>query len=120
MCLWVSHTLCLSAHVLTRLRLRTHPSSGFGLAHTDENFFNADLGNCLDYTNFPANNLHPDTPNFETLANMYGTVDGTWVQQTFETSGLDEEDGGAEGDDKKEEDDEDDQGEDEEFNQVLK
>jgi hypothetical protein len=26
---------------------------GFGLPHSDESFTNADLGNCMDYTNSP-------------------------------------------------------------------
>jgi hypothetical protein len=46
---------------------------GFGLPHTDENFNNADLGNCLDYTRTPKNNLHPDAGNFAFLAELYGT-----------------------------------------------
>jgi hypothetical protein len=46
---------------------------GFGLPHTDENFNNADLGNCLDYTRNPKNNLHPDAGNFAFLAELYGT-----------------------------------------------
>mmetsp|Transcript_32771 Transcript_32771/g.54929 ORF Transcript_32771/g.54929 Transcript_32771/m.54929 type:complete len:361 (-) Transcript_32771:242-1324(-) len=49
---------------------------GFGLPHTDENFMNADLGNCLDYTNSPRNNLRPGEYNCNRLKTMYGTVDG--------------------------------------------
>uniref|UniRef100_A0A7S4QYC8 Peptidase M10 metallopeptidase domain-containing protein n=1 Tax=Ditylum brightwellii TaxID=49249 RepID=A0A7S4QYC8_9STRA len=45
---------------------------GFGLPHTDEDFYNKDLGNCMDYTSNPKNNLRPSTMNFEFLANMYG------------------------------------------------
>lgn len=47
---------------------------GFGLPHTDENFDNADLGNCLDYTRTPKNNLHPDVTNFNRLVSLYGTT----------------------------------------------
>jgi hypothetical protein len=47
---------------------------GFGLPHTDENFYNADLGNCLDYTITPKNNLHPDESNFKRLVSLYGTT----------------------------------------------
>lgn len=47
---------------------------GFGLPHTDENFNNKDLGNCLDYTNSPENNLRPGAYNCERLKGMYGTV----------------------------------------------
>lgn len=49
---------------------------GFGLPHTDEQFGNADLGNCLDYTNNPSANLHPDLSNYNRLKDLYGTVGG--------------------------------------------
>ena len=49
---------------------------GFGLPHTDENFNNKDLGNCLDYTNTPSNNLRPGDANCVRLLEMYGAVDG--------------------------------------------
>lgn len=52
---------------------------GFGLPHTDENFFNKDLNNCMDYTNNPENNKQPAEPNFKFLAQLYGTVDGSPV-----------------------------------------
>ena len=48
----------------------------FGLPHTDENFYNEDLGNCLDYTNNPAANLSPDETNFEFLKELYGVRPG--------------------------------------------
>ncbi|KAG7342835.1 hypothetical protein IV203_020779 [Nitzschia inconspicua] len=50
---------------------------GFGLPHTDENFHNADLGNCLDYTTRPQNNLRPGEYNCNRLKTMYGSVDGS-------------------------------------------
>jgi hypothetical protein len=50
---------------------------GLGLGHSDEDFNNADMGNCMDYTNDPENNLHPDIYNFEILEGMYGNVNGT-------------------------------------------
>ena len=50
---------------------------GFGLGHWDENFYNKDLGNCMDYTNSPENNQRPDESNFLFLEQMYGNVDGT-------------------------------------------
>jgi hypothetical protein len=49
---------------------------GFGLPHWDEDFFNKDLGNCMDYTKRPQDNKTPDTSNFEFLAKLYGTKDG--------------------------------------------
>ena len=39
--------------------------------HTDENFDNPDLGNCLDYTSKPSNNLHPGQINFQALQDLY-------------------------------------------------
>mmetsp|Transcript_2014 Transcript_2014/g.5355 ORF Transcript_2014/g.5355 Transcript_2014/m.5355 type:complete len:409 (-) Transcript_2014:1397-2623(-) len=63
---------------------------GFGLPHTDENFGNSDLGNCLDYTNTPSNNLRPGDANCNRLLGMYGSVDGgrrkisqTWVRRAL-------------------------------------
>ena len=47
---------------------------GFGLPHTDENFYNADLGNCLDYTMHPWVNEQPAAMNFDLLNKTYGTV----------------------------------------------
>jgi hypothetical protein len=47
------------------------------LPHTDENFNNKDLGNCLDYTSRPENNLLPGEFNCNRLKTMYGTVDGS-------------------------------------------
>jgi len=47
---------------------------GFGLPHTDENFNNADLGNCMDYTHKHENNLRPDESNFNRLMGLYGVI----------------------------------------------
>ena len=60
---------------------------GFGLPHTDENFNNADLGNCLDYTNRPKNNLRPGEYNCNRLKTMYGTVNGNRVLRRGGVSG---------------------------------
>lgn len=45
-----------------------------GLGHFDENFYNKDLGNCMDYTERPEINMRPDQSNFMVLAELYGTV----------------------------------------------
>ena len=50
---------------------------GFGLPHTDESFWNRDLGNCLDYTNNYSGNSKPDETNYNYLTELYGTVDGS-------------------------------------------
>ncbi|KAL9179573.1 hypothetical protein ACHAXT_008863 [Thalassiosira profunda] len=56
---------------------------GLGLGHSDENFHNRDLGNCMDYTERPQNNMSPDKSNFESLVELYGRVDGgVWTEST--------------------------------------
>jgi len=62
---------------------------GFGLPHTDENPYNENLGNCLDYTDDPEENLLPGEVNMAKLRNMYLTrrkrrvqKDGTVVETT--------------------------------------
>jgi hypothetical protein len=49
---------------------------GFGLPHSDENFYNSDRGECMDYTVNPGNNLRPGESNFIFLMELYGTVPG--------------------------------------------
>jgi hypothetical protein len=49
---------------------------GFGLTHTDEEFGNPDLGNCLDYTDNFGANKHPDVSNYESLLSLYGPAGG--------------------------------------------
>uniref|UniRef100_A0A7S2HGM9 Uncharacterized protein n=1 Tax=Helicotheca tamesis TaxID=374047 RepID=A0A7S2HGM9_9STRA len=65
----------LNADIYERQYTMCHEiGHGFGLPHTDENFYNKDLGNCMDYTDTPKNNLHPDTGNYNVLASLYGVV----------------------------------------------
>ena len=52
--------------------LKTNTGHGFGLPHTDENFYNKDLGNCMDYTNNPEANKSPDESNYKFLFELYG------------------------------------------------
>ena len=47
---------------------------GFGLPHTDEDFYNPDLGNCMDYTTHPDVNKHPDDTNYAFLVELYGVI----------------------------------------------
>ena len=48
---------------------------GFGLPHTDENFYNPVMGNCLDYTEInKSDNLKPGQVNYDKLARLYGVV----------------------------------------------
>jgi hypothetical protein len=59
---------------------------GFGLPHTDENFDNADTGNCLDYTRNPQNNLLPGTINYDRLAALYGVVSRRFLRRFYNRS----------------------------------
>lgn len=60
----------------------------FGLDHQDENFNNANLGSCMDYTNDPdggaggasnndPSNEHPNSHDFNQLATIYGHTDSS-------------------------------------------
>ena len=49
----------------------------FGLDHQDENFNNANLGTCMDYTNNPTTNQHPNTHDYEQLEIIYSHLDST-------------------------------------------
>jgi len=46
------------------------------VSNSDEVFTNPSLGNCMDYTNRPEENLHPDESNYNRLASIYGQVAG--------------------------------------------
>lgn len=48
-----------------------------GLDHQDENFGNPNLGTCMDYTNDPSSNQHPNTHDYQQLATIYGHLDST-------------------------------------------
>jgi len=49
----------------------------FGLDHQDENFSNPNLGTCMDYTNSPGSNQHPNAHDYEQLSTIYSHVDGS-------------------------------------------
>lgn len=49
----------------------------FGLDHQDENFSNANLGTCMDYTNNPSTNQHPNQHDYDQLVTMYTHLDDT-------------------------------------------
>ena len=51
----------------------------FGLRHTNKDFGNPNLGDCMDYTNHPKDNMGPDITDFEALANINRVV---WVSAT--------------------------------------
>jgi hypothetical protein len=43
----------------------------FGLDHQDENFSNANLGTCMDYTSNPGTNQHPNQGDYDQLLCIY-------------------------------------------------
>ncbi len=56
----------------------------FGLAHQDEIFDNPNLGTCMDYTNDPSTNQHPNLHDYEMLDIIYTHLDSiTTVSQTL-------------------------------------
>ena len=62
---------------------------GFGLPHTDENPYNKDQGNCMDYTDNPSANILPGAVNFARLRSIYGEVSrrlGSSVRRMLRTS----------------------------------
>ena len=59
----------------------------FGLDHQDENNTNTNLGTCMDYTNNPESNQHPNAHDYEQLDTIYGHNDSvTTVGQTVSPS----------------------------------
>src|SRR3990167_7496233 len=46
-----------------------------GLDHQDEIFDNLNLGTCMDYTNSPSTNQHPNQHDYDELAIIYGHFD---------------------------------------------
>lgn len=49
----------------------------FGLNHQDETFTNSPLGTCMDYTNDPTSNQHPNAHDYEMLETIYAHLDTT-------------------------------------------
>lgn len=49
----------------------------FGLGHQDEVFDNANLDTCMDYSNNPESNQHPNTHDYSMLQTMYAHLDAT-------------------------------------------
>ncbi|MEK7481974.1 MAG: hypothetical protein AAB607_01330 [Patescibacteria group bacterium] len=48
-----------------------------GLDHQDENFDNLNLSTCMDYTNDPSTNQHPNQHDYDQLELIYAHLDGT-------------------------------------------
>jgi hypothetical protein len=61
---------------------------GFGLPHTDENFMNSPLGDCLDYSSSVSQNQKPGQVNYDKLAAVYGEVGSRRIRQRGQNSGI--------------------------------
>jgi hypothetical protein len=48
-----------------------------GLDHQDENFDNANLGTCMDYTSDPSTNQHPNQHDYNQLVSIYSHLDSS-------------------------------------------
>lgn len=48
-----------------------------GLDHQDEDFNNANLGTCMDYTNNPGTNQHPNQHDYDMLEQIYSHTDSS-------------------------------------------
>jgi len=48
-----------------------------GLGHQDEDFDNANLGTCMDYTSNPSSNQHPNAHDYAQLETIYAHTDNT-------------------------------------------
>ena len=60
----------------------------FGLDHQDENFSNANLGTCMDYTNNPTTNQRPNQHDYDELVTIYSHLDSsTTVSQAVDLLG---------------------------------
>jgi hypothetical protein len=57
----------------------------FGLDHQDEDFNNPNLGTCMDYTNSPGSNQHPNSHDYEELSIIYSHVDAAAAALDVET-----------------------------------
>lgn len=47
----------------------------YGLDHQDETFDNSNLNTCMDYTNLPASNQHPNAHDYSMLLDIYNHLD---------------------------------------------
>ena len=58
----------------------------FGLDHQDTNFTNTNLGTCMDYTNVPKTNQHPNAHDYDELGIIYSHLDSTTTLASATTS----------------------------------
>jgi hypothetical protein len=68
----------LQAAVWKQLVICQEPGHTLGLDHQDENFYNTNLGTCMDYTANPLgppDNEHPNQHDYDQLAKIYSHLD---------------------------------------------
>ncbi len=58
----------------------------FGLGHQDEDFYNAPLGTCMDYTIDPTPNQHPNQHDYDMLQTIYAHLDAFMTAFTSKAS----------------------------------
>lgn len=59
-----------------------------GLDHQDEDFYNAPLGSCMDYTVNPTPNQHPNQHDYDMLAEIYAHLDSTTTVSQVQQQGA--------------------------------
>lgn len=59
-----------------------------GLDHQDENFTNANLKTCMDYTNDPSTNQSPNKHDYDELVLIYAHLDATTTVSAVKTAGV--------------------------------
>ena len=67
------------------------PGHNFGLDHPDEDFDNANLGTCMDYTSNPLGppaNTHPNAHDYEMLNTIYNHDDGFTTARSSTNFGI--------------------------------
>jgi len=62
----------------------------FGLDHQDENFNNANLGSCMDYTSDPSTNQHPNQHDYDMLETIYAHLDSKTTISQIPSSNKEE------------------------------
>jgi len=67
----------------------------FGLNHQDEAFDNPNLGTCMDYTNDPTSNQHPNAHDYAQLETIYAHPDSSTTLSSATASQRGQVDGGA-------------------------
>ena len=60
----------------------------YGLDHQDEAFDNPNLNTCMDYTNNPASNQHPNAHDYQQLLAIYNHVDSAMTAMRAGASGA--------------------------------